>query len=67
MNSHHNNVAQVMVMGLGVAIKLIHLLYREPCPRFNVFSAPEFIVLIKKKIDSKEDSYSNHEERDERQ
>jgi hypothetical protein len=54
-----------MAMGQGVAIKLIHLLYREPCPRFNVFHAPEFIVPIKKKIDSKEDSYSNHEERDE--
>jgi hypothetical protein len=48
MNSHHNTVAQVMVMGQDVAIKLIHLLYREPSLRFNVFPAPEFIVLIKK-------------------
>ena len=72
MNSPHNSVAQVMVMGQGVGIKLIQLLSREPFPRIYEFPYPGIYRSLIIKINSKEHSkkkhsYSNHEERDEHQ
>jgi len=40
MSLPRNNVAQAMVMGQDVGIKLIPFLYRKPCPRIKVFLAP---------------------------